>query len=366
MRHLRKGLLFAFVLSLWSLALPASATHFFSDRVFTMSNAADGNEILMYRHHPFFGLIGAGRVATGGNGSGGGLGNQDGLIVSADKQWLYAINAGSNSISVFRIHRFGIVLAQTVDSGGIQPVSLTRHGDLLYVVNAGNDAIAGFTVEDGYLLPLDNSIRALSGSGTAPAQISFTPWGDMLIVTEKNTNLIATFLLNDEGVAESTVFNFSTVATPFGFGFDRYGHALITEAAGGAPDASVVSSYEIEEDGTLTVLDGGVATTESAACWLVTSRNGTSAFVTNTGSGTISAFKVNRRGDLRLTTKDGVTASTGEGTAPIDMALSPSGRFLFALASGSIISYRVIGDKHLRNSSRVGNIPASATGLVAF
>jgi len=366
MTYLRKSVFIVVFLSLWSLALPASAAHFLSDRVFTLSNATEGNEVLMFKHHPFFGLVEIGSVDTGGHGSGGGLGNQGALIVSQDKRWLFAVNAGSNSISVFRVHRYGISLIEVVDSNGVQPVSLTQHDQLLYVLNAGSDSIAGFTIDDDGLTPLANSVRALSGSGTGPAQVSFTPWGNILVVTEKNTNLITTFVLNEDGVAESTVFNSSTVATPFGFGFDRFGHALITEAAGGAPDASVVSSYDIDEDGTLTVLDGGVATTESAACWLVTSRTGTTAFVTNTGSGSISAFKVNRHGKLRLTTDDGVTATTGEGTAPIDMALSDNGRYLFALASGNIISYRVIGNKHLRQLHQVTGLPASSTGLVSM
>lgn len=366
MRLLRIGIFFTALLSLCGAVVPAYGKNFFSDRVFTLSNAADGNEVIMLKHNPWFGLIEIGRVATDGNGSGGGLGNQGALITSGDKQWMYAVNPGSNSISVFHINRWGISLVETVDSGGVTPVSLAQHDDLLYVVNAGSDSIAGFSVDNGGLTPLADSVRSLSGSGTAPAQISFSPWGDMLVVTEKNTNLIATFSLNEDGVAESTVFNSSVVATPFGFGFDRYGHLLVTEAAGGAPDVSAVSSYDIEDDGTLTVLDGGVGTNETAACWLVTSRSGNTAFVTNTGSGTISAFKVNRRGNLRLTTSDGVTASTGEGTAPLDMALSNGGRYLFALASGNIISYRVIGNKHLRQVSSVSGLPGSATGLLAL
>ena len=365
MHLVRKSWLIAMLLTLSCLALPASATHF-SNHVFTMSNAADGNEIFMFVHVPRFGLFPTGQVATGGNGSGGGLGNQNGLILSDDQQWLYAVNPGSDSISVFRVYRFGIALVETVHSDGVQPISLTLHDNLLYVLNGGSDSIAGFSVEDGHLTPLADSVRPLSGNGTGPAQISFTPWGDTLIVTEKNTNLIATFALNDEGLAESTVFTPSTVATPFGFGFDRYGHLLVTEAAGGAPDASAVSSYDLDDDGGLTVLDGGVATNETAACWLVTSRNGRTAFVTNTGSGTISAFTVNRRGDLRLTTSDGISASTGTGTAPIDMALSSNGKYLFALASGNIVAYRVIGNKFLRQIRGATDLPGSSNGLVAF
>jgi 6-phosphogluconolactonase len=234
---------------------------------------------------PQQGLIGAGSVATGGNGTDGGLGNQGGVILSEPHRWLYAVNAGSDSISVFRARMGGLTLIDTVASGGSQPVSLTRHDNLLYVLNAGSDSIAGFTINDnGTLSPLAGSVRSLSGTGTAPAQIGFTPRGDVLVVTEKATNTITTFLVAEDGRPGPAIVNPSAGETPFGFDFDRYSHLLVSEAAGGAPDASSLSSYEIQEDGTVVVLASAVPTTETAACWVEMSRNGRYAFTTNAGS----------------------------------------------------------------------------------
>ena len=231
-------LLSLFMMSLGLFAAPAMADADGTVQVFTMTNAAAGNEILIFDHHPQQGLVGAGSVASGGTGTGGGLGNQGGVILSKHNRWLYAVNAGSDSISVFSVSRDGLALVDTVASGGSRPVSLTRYDNLLYVVNAGSDSIAGFTVGDnGALSPLAGSVRGLSGSGTAPAQISFTPWGDALVVTEKATNLITVFRVDEDGLPGPAVVNASAGATPFGFDFDRYGHLLVSEAAGGAPDA---------------------------------------------------------------------------------------------------------------------------------
>jgi 6-phosphogluconolactonase (cycloisomerase 2 family) len=368
MNHLRKLFILSLLLSLCSLALPARAGSFDTGRVFTMTNAIDGNAILTFSHRPRQGLVQTDSIATGGNGTGSGLGNQGGVILSRHHRWLYAVNAGSDSISVFRVGRNGLTRVETVDSGGIQPVSLTRHGDLLYVLNAGSDSIAGFTVHaDGTLTPLPGSVRMLSGTGTGPAQIGFSPWGDTLVVTEKATNLITTFVVDSDGLPGTAVVNPSAGATPFGFAFDRYGHLLVSEAAGGAPDASSVSSYDIAEDGSLVVLAAAVPTTESAACWVETSRNGRYAFTTNAGSSSISAFRAGRDGSLTLTTADGVAASTGAGSAPIDLALSGRGNHLYALSAnnGSIAAFRVLGNRRLEPVPGTSGLPTTVNGLAA-
>ncbi len=337
-------------------------------RVFSMTNAPAGNEILMLSYTPGSGLVMSGSVASGGSGTGAGLGNQGGVVLSDDNRWLFAVNAGSDSISVFRVLDTGLALVDTVASGGSQPVSVTTFGDLLYVLNAGSDSIAGFHIGvAGQLTALPNSVRYLSGAGTGPAQISFSPWGDALVVTEKATNLITTFVVAG-GLPGNAIINASVGATPFGFGFDRFGHLLVTEAAGGAPDASSVSSYELRADGSLAVLDAAVATTESAACWLLTSKNGRVAFTTNTASQSISALRVGRSGELTLTTADGVAASTGAGSSPIDLAITGSGRLMFALSAvdGSISAYGVLANGTLSPLTGATGLPTGMNGLAAF
>ena len=369
MIQLRKFHHIGLLLLLCGIAAPALAGDGDTGTIFTMTNATDGNAILIFNHHPQQGLVSAGSVASGGNGTGGGLGNQGGVILSPHHRWLYAVNAGSDSVSTFRVHKGGLTLIDTVASGGSQPVSLTLHDDLLYVLNAGSDSIAGFTVnQNGTLSPLNDSVRALSGSGTAPAQIGFTPWGDALVVTEKATNQITTFAVGEDGRPGPALVNASAGATPFGFDFDRYGHLLVSEAAGGAPDASSLTSYEVREDATLAVLASSVPTTGTAACWVEMSRNGKYAFTTNAGSSSISAYRSGRDGSLMLTTEDGVAASTGPGSAPIDLALSARGNYLFALsaANGTVAAFRLIGNRRLVPMPGVTGLPETVNGLAAY
>jgi len=335
--------------------------------VYTMTNAAEGNMVLKYTRASN-GMLGAAvEYATGGLGSGSGLGNQGALALSKNGRRLFVVNAGSNQISVFAVQENALTLLDTADSGGIQPVSLTVDHNLLYVLNAGSDEISGFRVSrHGKLTPLAGSTRALSTTGTGPAQISFSPDGDVLVVTEKATNRIDTYLVNDDGLTTGPLVQDSVGETPFGFAFDRRGHLIVSEAAGGATDASSLSSYAVAENGALGVISAAVPTTESAACWVVITGNGRYAYTTNSGSGSVGGFVIDRNGNLSLLEPDGRSGVTGDGSAPIDMALSSNSRFLYTLNAGNntISAFRVDSKGNLHDLPGI-DVPAGANGLVA-
>ena len=335
--------------------------------VYTMSNATTGNSILVFNRAADGSLTPAGSYATGGLGVGRGLGNQNAVVLSEDQRWLFAVNAGSNEISVFAVSRAGLRLMDKVSSVGTQPVSIALDRNLLYVLNAGGtDNISGFTVgRRGKLTPLHGSTRYLSGTGTAPAQVQFNPKGNVLVVTEKATNLIDTYTVDDDGYAHGPHVQPSAGITPFGFAFDERGRLYVSDAAGGAAGASSVSSYRVANDGGLQTISPTVATTETAACWVVISKDGRFAYTTNAGSGSISGYRVARDGQITLRDADGRTADTGAGSAPLDMALSRDGRYLYSLNSGTntIGAFQVGVDGALTPLAGIGGLPASANGL---
>ena len=113
--------------------------------VFTLNNDPAGNRVLVWRRTAGGALVGVGSVATGGTGTGGGLGSQGALTLSPNHHWLYAVNPGSNEISVFRVHGTSLSLREVAPSGGEMPISVTARGRLVYVLNAGGDGnISGF------------------------------------------------------------------------------------------------------------------------------------------------------------------------------------------------------------------------------
>jgi 6-phosphogluconolactonase len=335
------------------------------DVVFTQTNEASGNEVVAFARAGD-GLAEIGRWETGGLGTGQGLGSQGALVLSENRRWLFAVNAGSDDISVFRLTPDGLTLADTAPSGGDRPISLTVHGNLLYVLNHGSDTIAGFRIgRSGALTPIDGSTRPLSGSGVNAAQVAFSPDGSLLVVTERATNRIDTYTIGGDGRASGPNVHPSAGQTPFGFAFRKDGTLVVSEAFGGAPDASATSSYHVSGAGVLNVVSGAVPTTETAACWAVVTGNGRYAYVTNTGSGTITGYRIAADGSLTLLDADGRTGVTGAGSSPVDEALSRDSRYLYVLEAGTdaISAFKVHGDGSLSFVSEVGGLPGGTTGL---
>ena len=367
--------LFGAALALASLSLPAVATDdadndgndegFRSGKVFTSSNAVGANELLVYAAGPGGQLTLQTRLATQGHGTGTGLGNQGAVTLSGSGRHLFVVNALSNTVSTFSVRRSGLTLESTVDSGGQRPISVTEHDGIVYVLNAGGAGnVAGFRNLRGTLSPLTDSVRPLSASGgTGPAQVGFDNDGEVLVVTEKATNKLTTYRVRHDGRIGAPVVTASVGVTPFGFAFDRRGNVLVSEAFGGAANASAVSSYGFEDGAQPLAISRSVADTQSAACWVVVTPNGRYAYVTNTGSGTISSYAVQKSGKVSLNQAVAGTAGAG----PIDTAIAATGRALFVLNSGSqtISSFSVGTDGSLANPGSVAGVPAGANGLAA-
>lgn len=338
--------------------------------VVTMSNAVAGNEAIVYPRAPSGALGTPVRFATGGLGTGGGLGNQEGIVATEDGRFLYLVNAGSHSISVFARRGTDLQLVETVGSGGVEPISLAMHGRLLYVLNDGGTAnLTGFTIEpnSGRLSPIPGSTRSLSVAVPNAAQASFDPSGRVLVVTEKATNTLLVFPRAERLLGNPVVVP-SVGATPFGFSFRQAGLLIVSEAFGGAPDGSAVSSYQVGRGGATTI-SASVGTTETAACWIVVSRDGRYAYTSNTGSGTITGYRVDAQGRLTILDANGVTGSTGAGSGPIDLAITRTGRpFLYSLNTrNGTLSIFAVGERGaLLDRGTVSGVPTTANGLVAF
>ena len=353
---------------LLALGIPAVA----QARVYTESNAAEGNEVLVFDRGGDGHLALTAHVATGGNGAGAGLGSQAALALSDDGQFLFAVNAGSNDVSVFVVTRHGLRLAGRTATGGEEPISVAVHGHLVYVLDAGGDGdVSGFRLAgDGTLTPL--GIRPLANVAPSPAQVAFAPLGELLVVTEKATNCIDTFAIDHAGRAGTATCHPSAGQTPFGFAFappewdwfgNRYERLVVSEAAGGAAGATTVSSYVLVGE-SLDAATPAVRTTQTAACWVVLARDGRDAYVTNTGSGTVSAFRVHADGALRLLSSDGVSGETGVGSKPSDVAAADGYVDVVDSGTHALSTFAVRADGRLTAVASTSGLPPFAAGLV--
>jgi len=341
-----------------------------SGALYTMSNSPSANAVLVFKRADDGALSAAGLALTGGLGTGGGLGNEGGLVLSEDGRWLVAVDAGSNDIAVFAVRKSGLTLVARAPSGGVEPISVTIDDDLIYALNAGSDSISGFRLsDDGRLTPLAGSTRPLSGTGVGGAQISFSPDGRSLVVTEKAANRIVVYPVGRDGLPAATPNVVASPGqTPFGFGFSGRRTLLVSDAAGGAPNGSAVSSYRLDRNGALSVEVGVAPTLQTAACWIVTTPDGKYAYSANTGSGSLSGFLVGAKGALTLLNANGVTASTGAGSGPTDSAISRDGRFLYVLggANNTISAFQIGADGSLtRLAGGASGLPVGGNGMAA-
>jgi len=338
---------------------------------FTMTNSPTGNAVLAYEIGPAGSLVPAGVFSTHGVGTGVSLADSGSVVLSADHHWLFVVDAGSNDVSVFHVNSLAgagplLTFTQRISSHGVLPVSIAVSGPFVYVLNAGTSVTPGnifgfFLGDHGLLLPLPRSSRPLSTSAsTAPAQISFNPAGDVLVVTEKNTSVLDTYVVDGQGYATGPTVTASNGATPYGFTFGRGGSLIVSDAA-----ASALTSYTIGSTGTLTVKTPALSDGQAAACWVATVDGGKFAFADNAHNNTISTYRVGPAGGLTLLVP--VTATTG--AADTDMAVGgPSGQYLlvYDAGAGEIQEFTVGPGATLALGFAVFGLPATAEGLAAF
>jgi 6-phosphogluconolactonase (cycloisomerase 2 family) len=342
--------------------------------VFVKTNSVDGNEIIAYSRAADGSLVERNHYGTGGRGSGGTidpLGSQGSLTLSEDRSLLFAVNTSTGDLSVFRVSGANLVLAQVVSTGGSAPVAVAQHGNLVYVINfAGNSNVVGFQLDgNGRLVSIPNSIRYLSATNTGASSLAFSPDGRFLLVTEKVTNNIDVFSVQSDGSLSQPQVTPNPVPGIFDVVFSPDGAALIVQTGSVTTNASSVSSYLVEQGGTLVPVTGSVPTLGSFACWIALTPNGQFAFVSNTLSSSISGFAIGGSGTVTALPGT-VVATQPTGTNNLDIAVSDDGNFVYTMntGAGTIGIFAVRPNGSLRVIGFASGLSAQSgfEGLAAF
>ncbi len=348
--------------------------------VFAMTNATAGNEIVVYARASNGTLTRLNRrERTRGLGIGVDTDTQGPLRLSPDNRFLYAVNPGSDNISVFEVDGTRLKFLQIIDAGD-QPLSLTIFGDLLYVLDGSvaEQGILGFRIApDGTLTPLPDSFRMLSSPIAVPGEIKFSPDGRVLLVTHKTTNVLLTpqnaidaFTVGADGYASAMpIRNESFGLRPFALAFRNDSRLVVVEAFNAAPNQAAASSYQLNADGTITVISGSVPNGQTDICWVVITNDGRYVYAANFGSGTISSYRFDPSGALTLI--NGNAAFFGDMSQPVDMDLSADGRYLYQLlrGTGAVAALRIEEGGGLTSLGIVtGGLPVAdgASGLAAY
>ncbi|MFI2718142.1 lactonase family protein [Streptomyces collinus] len=339
--------------------------------VFVQGNELDGNTIHTFARGDDGKLKPAGTYATGGKGGDqvdaptDSLASQGSLVYDDRSGMLLAVNAGSGTVTSFRVEGQQLRGRKVVDSGGEFPAGIAVHGSIAYVMNAGGEgSVQGFEITGKGLKPLPGSHRSLGLDNediprfdTSPGQVEFTPDGRNLVVTTKGSNTVEVFPMKRNGLpaVEQPVVNESAGGVPFAISFDASGKRMLVAEA----ENSTVTTYKVKRDGKLKVLQQPLPNGQETLCWL--ERAGNYFYGGNTGNSTVTGYRMDERGTLSLTNEVGIaTPPSAKSQGVIDLAVTEDEKFVYVqnAVSGTVDGFRVEADGALTKVTTAEGLPA--------
>jgi 6-phosphogluconolactonase (cycloisomerase 2 family) len=375
--------------------------------VVTATNNPGGNKLWVYKRGANGMLTQTGSVATGGNGIaseppfGFPIVDSSGSInTTPDGKLIFVVNAGSNSVTSFRVTSSGVHRVSVASTHGRLPISVASSGNLLYVVNEASKNIYGWTfTPSGVLHPIAGSnqkLTAVTPKGKkdkvgVAAAINFTSDGKVVAVTERGLprtyGEIDTFVIRPGGAAgPAQAFATKGVANPFGFSaVSKYllvsNAGLVKTPSGAMPNPAdftqftgTVATYKVSPTGKVSFV-GNASSGGRAACWLIITKDGKTAFTTNTlssgpppappaggptsGHGAVASLSVAPNGKLHVLKQ--ADASPG---FPGDEAFSHDDKYLYVLDPSIIVP----GGSHIEvyrlgkggSMTRIQTLPATS------
>jgi DNA-binding beta-propeller fold protein YncE len=298
------------------------------------------------------------------NQSVGALAGDQEVILSPDRQFLFAVNQGSNSIAVFRVnHRTGSlrhVSGSPFPSGGNAPISVGFNGRHLVVANHGTEPpfvpgptasfgdpnFTSFAVSNRGRLRRVDSVPAVPG----PSQAHIPPSGRNVF----STSFYAFLMPGDQEIQSLTLSRRGRLAeaagSPTGFpddmttnlpmqpppflppGIEHLAFGIATHPTQPiayilGPANNRVAIYRYNRAGALTYL-GKAEHPGYAACGVGLTSDGRYLYTANTVTQDISVFRVSRNGQQLALVEVQKLPSTA---TVFNLAIDPRDRYLYAV-----------------------------------
>jgi hypothetical protein len=301
--------------------------------------------------------------AAGGAGLGKGFTSQGAIQFAAHGRYLLAVDAGSNQISVLRVGYHGSltpVAGSPFASGGVEPNSIAVHRGLVYVSNLGSAATgalptyAGFYLTpSGRLLPIPDSTVALPATDNT-GDILFNNAGTKLVGvvvggTAAGSSVINSYRVNWNGTLTAAP------GSPYpGQGLGAFGsqfspinpNQLFVSNAHNGPGLGTVSAFHDSWNGALSPIGASpFADNQTAPCWLVISHDGQRLYALNTGTGSASSYAIASDGALTLLASTPLSTPVGAITGT-DVTVSNDDSTLYVneAVNGTIGAFTINAD----------------------
>lgn len=279
------------------------------------------------------------------------------VSLSPDHKFLFAVNQGSDNISVFRVNastgNLTAVPGSPFPSGGHAPISVSFNGRFLVVANHGyltGDKPPGIPSRTGYtsftVSPSGalHQISTLPDPAAAPIETALSPTGNVVFSSGFFSFKLHVMRLAASGQLANApgspapfprsvtagrkappVLPPPAVGLPFGVSVNPVKPFVYYAAT----VAGRVAVYRYGPSGRLTFVSQVNNNGSLAGCWTAITRNGRFLYVANSGTRSISAFAVSA-GGAHLTQIQNVHTPS-DGTV-WNLALDPTNRFLYVVA----------------------------------
>jgi 6-phosphogluconolactonase (cycloisomerase 2 family) len=336
-----------------------------SGTVYVQTNERE-NRLVAFRRSEDGTLAPLGGYPTGGSGDAKPhLTSQGSVVLTGDGRHLLLTNAASDDVSLFALGGDEPRLVGTTSTGPA-PKSVSERDGVVFVLNTGKPSVVGFRVGQGGLEPIAGAEQSLSSPGADPAQVSFTPDGRHLVVTERGSDSIVVFAVASDGRLGEMRVTPSSGPTPYGFAFTPDGTRLVvTEAFRAEKGAAAASSYRASGS-ELAPVTRSLGNGRSEICWAVVTSDGRFVFTTNFADGAVSRYAIDEDGALRL--EDATAGLTQDGRAGLrDEVLTGDGRYLYAIDADAerLYGWAVGADGILSPIGDWAGVPATVAGLAA-
>lgn len=294
---------------------------------------SDSNNVLMFAINTATGALTLiGTIASGTA--------PQSIAVDPSGKFAYVANGGSNDISMYTINSTtGALEPLGTAAAGSDPIFVAVHpsGKFVYVANEGSKDVSMYTINasTGTLEPL-GPIAA----GVAPTSVAVDPFGKFGYVTDANPSFPLEFNTNNGAVSiyginstTGTLEPLGTIATrvyPRSVAVDRSGKFVYVANCGDfEQNPGDLEMYTISpSDGSLT--PAGTIGAGSCPLSVAVHPSGKFAYAVNTGSDGgpdiegVSIYTINPTGTL---TSLGIVENTGN--CPSSIAIDPSGKFAY-------------------------------------
>jgi len=325
-----------------------------------------------------------GKFATGGTGQLNVpklVGPDDGdlqIQATADGKYLYAVNQGSDNVSGFRILGNGkLQLIGVFASGGDQPDGLGVAGNTLYVANRGDagqghpgtttPSVTAFNINrDGTLTSIPNSTVTFP-VGTFVTQTLVSPDRRFLFVEAATLagtpggNTVSTFRIGADGRLTAAPGGPAGAGANAPILLGAAAHPRLNIVYTGFTSAGQVGVFTYDETGRTSYVGTSVGT-GAAPCWCTISADGRLLYVANTASDSVSVFSLAdplhpvQIQELLLGGPRGATATGRPITNVFEIALDPTGKYLYAVTQSTDPSFPQGNQLHTLRVARDGTL----------